>query len=276
PALSTAMDKTVISAEPPRTAYDLNFQVARFPVRVHPFFWLAAILLSARRETPPWVILLWICVVFISILIHELGHALAFRYFGRDCHIVLHMLGGLAVPDERFGGFEPYRTQDDSDSASQIIISLAGPAAGFLFAALIAAAIYLSGYQFEYVSMVGSWLSFEVRSSGPPIDFEKLKVCLLMLFDVNIIWGLVNLLPVFPLDGGQVSKELFEKYRPHDGLRQSLVVSIAAAIFVAAVGLLKYNEIFIAVMFGVLAYINYRLLQQLSGGGYGDYGDRGW
>ncbi|MEX2121996.1 MAG: site-2 protease family protein [Pirellulales bacterium] len=265
----------MISAEPPRTAYDLNFQVVGFPVRVHPFFWLVAILLSARRETEPWEVLLWICVVFVSILIHELGHALAFRYFGRDCHIVLYHFGGLAVPDERFGGFEPYRTQDDSDSAPQIIISLAGPAAGFLFAALIAAAVYLSGYHFKYVSMFGSWLGFEIGSSGPVIP-PKLDLCLIMLFHVNITWGLVNLLPVFPLDGGRVSQTLFEKYRPHDGLRQSLVLSIAAAIFVAAVGLLKYNEIYIAVMFGVLAYINYRLLQQVSGGGYGDYGDRGW
>ncbi|MEX0711076.1 MAG: site-2 protease family protein [Pirellulales bacterium] len=266
----------MISAEPPRTAYDLNFQVARFPVRVHPFFWLVAILLSARRDTPPWEIVLWMCVVFVSILIHELGHALAFRYFGRDCHIVLYHFGGLAVPDERYGGFEPYRTRDESDSASQIIISLAGPAAGFLFAALIAAAIYLSGYGFQHRSMLGSWLSFEIGSSRPQIELEKLYTALDMLFQVNITWGLVNLLPVFPLDGGRVSQTLFEKYRPHDGLRQSLVVSIAVAIFVAAAGLLKYEEIFIAVMFGVLAYINYRLLQQVSGGGYGDYGDRGW
>jgi hypothetical protein len=74
-------------------------------------------------------VLLWIVVVFISILIHELGHALAFRRYGQDSHIVLHMGGGLTIPETVSwgGGYAnvvPSPTQ-------QIIITLTGPFTGF-------------------------------------------------------------------------------------------------------------------------------------------------
>ena len=86
-------------AEPPRTPYDLNFPLFGFRVRVHP-------LLLARGGTPRGespgrgvqYLLIWIAVVFVSILVHELGHAIVFRGFGTNSHIVLWMFGGLAVP----------------------------------------------------------------------------------------------------------------------------------------------------------------------------------
>ena len=47
---------------------------------------------------------------------------------------------------------------------------------------------------------------------------------------VNIFWGLVNLLPVYPLDGGQIARELLELASPADGVRQSLWLSVIAAV----------------------------------------------
>ena len=79
-------------AEPNRTPYDLNFRLFGFPVRIHPLFWLGAVLLGGWTfDLGLEYAAIWVAVVFVSILVHELGHAIAFRTFGVDSHIVLCM-----------------------------------------------------------------------------------------------------------------------------------------------------------------------------------------
>ncbi|MBK6647729.1 MAG: hypothetical protein IPG44_18635 [Anaerolineales bacterium] len=63
------------------TRFDLQFSIAGIPVRVHPLFWVIALLLGSNSGHSLMVVV-WIIVVFISILIHELGHAFAFRRYG--------------------------------------------------------------------------------------------------------------------------------------------------------------------------------------------------
>ena len=62
----------------PQTRFDLRFNIAGFPVRVHPLFWVIAILLGSGSDNL-LMIPVWIVIVFVSILVHELGHAFAFR-----------------------------------------------------------------------------------------------------------------------------------------------------------------------------------------------------
>src|SRR4030095_5768073 len=88
-------------------------------------------------------ILIWVFVVFISILIHELGHALAFRRFGLSSQIILHFSGGLTVPESTLWGSRWANVALGPNE--QIFISIAGPGAGFLFAALIIGGVILSG-----------------------------------------------------------------------------------------------------------------------------------
>ena len=54
---------------------------------------------------------------------------------------------------------------------------------------------------------------------------------------VNIFWGLINLMPVFPLDGGQVARYAWLKRDPWGGVRKSLWLSVIAGVLVAVVGL---------------------------------------
>ena len=84
--------------EPPPTSYDLHFRVAGVPVRVHPLFWLATVFMGLGADGDPIDVLLWVVAVFTCILVHELGHVLAFRYYGMSAHVVLHAFGGLAIP----------------------------------------------------------------------------------------------------------------------------------------------------------------------------------
>lgn len=266
----------MFAAEPPRTNYDLHFAVAGIPVRVHPWFWLMSLLLGVgpwNHPNPPKEILLWVGVVFVSIVIHELGHALAFRYYRQHARIVLYSFGGLAIPDDRdaFGGYGDYASsyREERGPGANIMIAFAGPLAGFLFAGLVLLAIRLSGHQIAatFGGPIPFHLSFELYPS------DNLNIVLLDLLFVNVFWGLVNLLPIFPLDGGQISRELLTKYNPRDGLRQSLLLSIFAAVGVALWALVRLEDKFMALFFAYLAYVSYQALQQFSSG-YG--GGRDW
>ncbi len=240
----------------PPTQYDLRFSLGGIPVRVHPLFWLVALLLGssgALIEIP-----LWIIVVFVSILIHELGHALAFRFYGIRSQIVLHAMGGLTIPEST-----PWGTGWASVSPSpkqEIVISLAGPFAGFSFAALIMAITAFSG---------GSLLTRKLFGFIPlpltaimPFGGTVLSIFVSMLLWVNIFWGIFNLLPVYPLDGGQVTRNVLIQYDPRDGVRKSLWVSVIAGGIIALVGLLVMKSVYIALLFGLLAFQSYQSLQR--------------
>src|SRR5688500_16092574 len=97
----------MILAEPPRTQYDVHFVLAGVPVRIHPLFWLVSLLLGLPREADPLpggpspavIVIIWMLALFVSILVHEMGHAFAIRHFGWEPRVVLYMLGGLAMWD---------------------------------------------------------------------------------------------------------------------------------------------------------------------------------
>jgi Zn-dependent protease len=233
--------------EPSRTQWDLNFTVLGIPVRVHPMFWVVSVLLGMGGGTAkPVNVLMWVVAVFISILVHEMGHAVVIRANGWQPWITLHGFGGLA-------SYEPTRTTP----WTQIGISLAGPAAGFALAAVILAILTLAGNDWFVAGM-------DVVP-GPMENLQLWRFTFDMLF-INILWGLVNLLPIYPLDGGQISRQLFNRYAGNDGLRQSLWLSILAAAGVALYAGSRH-ELYIALMFGYMAYNSYTILQAYFGGG---------
>jgi stage IV sporulation protein FB len=242
----------VILNEPPRTQYDLNFRVLGIPVRVHPLFWLVALLLGMSGRQDAVSMILWVVAVFGSILVHELGHALTARAYGWQPWITLHGFGGLA-------SYRPtYR-----NPASQILITLAGPGAGFLFAAVIVVGIAASGHRVQF-----GWQGW-VLPINYSIQSDKLGLLVDDLLYVNIFWGLVNLLPVYPLDGGQITQEVLQVLNPRDGLRQSLWLSVIVAALAGVLVYVKLGQLFPAIFFGYLAYTSYMTLQAYFGRGGG-------
>jgi stage IV sporulation protein FB len=149
----------------------LRFQVAGFPVQVHLLFLLTALAVGATGGWNPARLAVWFGVVFLSVLIHELGHALAFRRFGHGARISLHGLGGTTSST---GGRSLTHRQD-------LWLSLAGPAAGFLLGGLVLALQRLTP-----VGQAGGLVGYAVAS----------------LLWANFGWGIINLLPILPLDGG--------------------------------------------------------------------------
>ena len=67
---------------------------------------------------------------------------------------------------------------------------------------------------------------------------------------------MVNLLPVYPLDGGQIAREILLRLNLRDGIRQSLLLSIVAAVGMAALAASR-ELYFAALLFGYLAYSSY-------------------
>ena len=244
----------MFTAEPNSTKFDVHFSIAKVPVRVHPLFWLISLGFGIM-SVPPGIhvfvgVCLWAAAVFVSILVHELGHALVARAYGWPPRIVLHGFGGLAL-------FSPTR----QSRTERILISFMGPGAGFIFGGLILAAIMLTGHSTQLLPGVGPTIG-----SGPRFAFSgaRLELFTLFLVYVNIFWGLINLLPVYPLDGGDIAKAILEKVRPRDSWSIALKLSMAAAIVVAIAALALSRQIVITIMFGYLAYTNYQMLQQIQ------------
>src|SRR5580765_3725125 len=145
---------SVLIAEPPQTPWDVHFSVLGFPVRIHPLFWLVGILLGFNGGKDAGIhLLIWFVAFFSSILIHELGHALMIRRFGRPAHIVLYAMGGLAIegrPSAGFGSpwsFDSYTgfQSRQRTPGEQILISAAGPGIQFLLLGVIIALVYATG-----------------------------------------------------------------------------------------------------------------------------------
>jgi Zn-dependent protease len=253
--------------EPPSTQYDWNFQLFGIPVRVHPFFWLLSLMLGMRGNTSQGI-LIWVSVVFVSILVHELGHAVVIRYFGWSPRIVLHSFGGLAIYDPNFApsqsGQRPRRT-----GSTQILISLAGPAAGFAFATLIVILLHLTQRAVDF-PLFGNWITI---GSGAGLTSIPMRTVVFDLLQVNIYWGILNLMPIYPLDGGQVARELFIS-NSRDGVRKSLQLSLAAAAVLAVLSFIRFGQPYMALMFGYMAYMNYQQVKGPFGSGFG--GNRPW
>jgi len=242
--------------EPPPTQADLHFKIFDIPVRISPFFWVLAIVLGLR-DPDPIHLLIWVGAVFVSILVHEMGHALMIRRYGYRPWITLHQLGGLA-------SYNPYRESPQS----KIAISLAGPAAGFLLASLIIAIIAATGHLigFRLFPQPVVFEPYGIATFGP-VDY--------LIFDllfVNIFWSVANLLPIYPLDGGQVARELFVVADSGRGIQRSLWLSIFTAVACGIIAL-RFGEIFITVLCGFLAYSSWATLQayQGRGGGFGPW-----
>ncbi|HBJ86060.1 MAG TPA: hypothetical protein DDZ88_19780 [Verrucomicrobiales bacterium] len=227
----------------------LRFSFLGFPVMIHWMFWLNTSLMGGalNASSPEQLrgLLGWVAAVFVSILIHELGHALTMRNFGdRRVGIVLYAFGGLAQ------GSRGLTRQED------LMVSAAGPVLQIL------------------VGLAVGWAMTLWRVPSP-----WLRETLDGFTVVCIFWALLNLVPVIPLDGGR----LCQAWLGAGKLRQALIISIVCAVALAllsfedslwrglqnqVLGLLDIRAqkrvgggIFTLIIFGMLAWNNWKQLR---------------
>ena len=171
-----------------------HFKIAGIPVRVEPVFFIISGLFGLRYlDIGLDVVAIWMVASFISILVHELGHGLTLKVFGQPSVIVLHGFGGVTISQRRAA----------RSTTRSVIVSLAGSITALLLL----------------------WLPMRqlLRSDGIVEQPEILIWLVYFLAFQNLWWSIANLLPIRPLDGGNVTAELF-------GLPAARRISIGAAI----------------------------------------------
>lgn len=176
---------------------------------------------------------LWVLCLTLSLVVHELGHALVARRLRLEPRILLHGFGGLCAHD---------RAESD---AHDVAIIAAGPGAGLLLGAL----------------------AFGVSEALPHVAPGALSNPLLVtglawMVWLNVFWSLVNLVPIWPLDGGQLFRlGMLRVTTPLRAERITHGVGIALAVgAVGAAGHFGFGR-FAMLLAGLIAWENYRALR---------------
>ncbi|MEZ6047335.1 MAG: site-2 protease family protein [Planctomycetaceae bacterium] len=228
------------------TPFDLRFHLLGIPVMVHPTFWLLGALIGWMDGHLDFT-LLNVMLIFLSILVHEMGHALLQRRWGDMLYIQLHMTGGAAsfIPGP---GFTPKRS---------ILVSLAGPFAGFLLAGIAHLTLVI------LLQTIDQTLPF--FKEHPKLT-NYLFHSLVVLRRVNILWGILNLLPIIPLDGGHVSMEVSQLISRVRGDIWAYRISIVTAIVVILLSAyFHYQSQFLVIICLFLGYQNWQMLNHRTG-----------
>jgi Zn-dependent protease len=204
----------------------------RIPISIYPTFWLFAALIGYINSMSFLGTLIWVGIIFVSVLFHEFGHALTALIFGQHPRIELVALGGLT-----------YHGGDKLPFWRQFFIVLNGPLFGFVL--------------FLIASLLLLIPSLASGTVGSVINLTRI---------VNLFWTVVNLLPVLPLDGGQLLRIVLEGIFGLKGFKYALIASIAVAVGISLFFFL-YQAFIIGALFFLFAfqsYDTYRRTRQLS------------
>jgi len=181
------------------------FRLFGITVYLH-WAWFLAVLYFVEQTGDLYSSKLWSVLeclsLFAIVLTHEFGHQLACRSVGGQTHdIVLWPLGGVAyvTPPQRPGAM------------------LWSIAAGPLVNVILAPLFFI--------------LWFLARSAGWQASFPDLYSFVFMLFYINVALLVFNMLPVFPLDGGQILRSLlWFVFGPVNSLLITTVIGLIGVI----------------------------------------------
>lgn len=202
-----------------RTSIDIDFS----------FFILITffVVMSYNPRVGVQFALLWVPVLFISVLIHELAHAgmIAALGFGYS-HVILGGMGGVTINDRRARPWQDF------------LISAAGPASSFGL----------------------SFLCLLLQTTAPTTDPFLFHLVDYMI-SANFLWGIFNSIPVPPLDGGHAVRHLLRMFLAE---RPAFIIAVWIAIvgggLVAVWGAFN-GQFFIALFVAWFAFQNYQSWQ---------------
>ena len=209
----------------------LQFSILGIPVRVEPWFWITMAFigggLHATNSTDILLVLVFVFAGFLSIMIHELGHALTIRRYGLPAAITLQAFGGYAsFPVGKL------------DRKQSFVVTAAGPVLQFVFGVLLIVLV-------------------------PSISIPEGSLFLPFLRDliwVSIAWSILNCLPVYPMDGGQMMAAILGPNKQHC---VHLISSIVAVI-IGIAGYLYLGSILLPIFMALFAWQNWQSYQASS------------
>lgn len=185
------------------TEFDVRFRIFGIPVRIHPIFWLSSAFLVWNGDRMDLVFIGILCVL-VSILVHELGHAVMSRRYGYPSEIVLYFFGGYATTAH----FPTWR---------RIVVTAAGPGIGLIL--------------FGIVYLV--WTTLIKQAPHLLLQYDAIFFALRIMLFANLVWNVMNLIPCLPLDGGQIMQALVYRYGGRQASDLTMKISIAASGAVA-------------------------------------------
>lgn len=202
----------------------MRFTIFSIPIHIRPSFWLVAVIIFpfqltilGRPESWPFLAA-WLVVVAVSVIAHELGHAVTARRFGAEVDMTLYALGG----------FTRWATTQPLSPWRRVLVAAAGSSVGFVLGGLV----YL-GLENGLVSEDSRVLEFALES----------------FWQVNILWGVLNWLPVRPLDGGHIFQGTMQALLGKPGER---IADVVFPVVTVAGGLFAYTRGYvIAALFAV-------------------------
>ncbi len=204
-----------------------RFNLFGIPITVEPWFWLTMAFIgggmSANSTQDFLNLALFIMAGFISILIHEMGHALTIRKFGLPTQVTLSAFGGYAT--------HPAGVLSRKKS---FLVTAAGPGLQIVFGLIV----LIIAQNMTYPSLQ---IHYFIRS----------------LWIVSLFWAIFNCLPIFPLDGGQMLASILGPRRAK-GLH---ITGIACAVIIGLIGF-SLKQPLVAMFMGLFAWQNYQMLQQ--------------
>lgn len=205
----------------------IRFSLFGIPVEIQPWFWLVLALIGGALGAATTAALISVCLFvlagFISIMIHEFGHALTSQRYGARPSITLHGFGGYAVfPGSRFT-----RTQD-------FIVTAAGPAVQIVLGLLALLAFFHAA-----------------------LPTTSIREFFWYLGVISLFWAVLNLVPVIPLDGGRLMASILGPARGVFALKVSMITAIAVGVLM----LVFMKSFLFPIFLGMMAYQNWQELQ---------------
>ena len=242
-----------------------------------PTFWLLCIGFSpflSRQASggQPWLFgfLGWAVALLITFLVHELGHALTAKRLADARPKIALGLGAVEENIFVFGGVAYWSEYNRRKygAKTRALVSLAGPIAPILAALVVLACaamtqtkiVSLEFFPNLFFPVPAEWM-LGLGSLSPTRLFESYFVY--GFFYSAYVWGLINLVPIFPLDGGQIMVALLGRNDRALGLKRGLPASICFAILIGIVFVMNHST-FSALFFFWLALNNYHALRRIN------------
>lgn len=186
------------------TRLTIRFSLFRVPVSVHPSLWVMLLLLggllSARSAEDLLHLLSFVLIAFLTLLLHEFGHALTGRALGGGRpSVMLAWLGGFCRNDEA-----------KLSPRADVVMTAAGPLfsllpAGITLLILLLSSLSAGGSIESALSAAAETvLGHSLDASLLPESVRGAAFAAEQSLQIPLWWALINLLPIYPLDGGQI------------------------------------------------------------------------
>ncbi len=221
----------------------IRFSLFGVPVSIHPTLWLTLAILGRAFCVTSMVdlmcVLLFILSAFVVLLAHEMGHALVGRRLGggEPC-VYLAWLGGDCTNETA----RLTRMQG-------VAMTAAGPLSSLLVGVLAYLALCLYVGDFRIGTLLASYSALGIMPAVELPGCSPLVICLFFyLIEVSCWWTLLNLLPIFPLDGGQIMQGLMKSRSQMHAISLGAAVVFALAFGSLGLWLLTLFMILLAVL----------------------------